>query len=1815
MPIYPTNISDIQFDERDLFLGVSLTTITIEPDITRDPDTGFLSGESYKDFTGRPTFKTGFFRDGVGFGITNIKISTNASLQPTVDIEFKDLYGKTVFGELNGAETDGISYAALFQWPPPKFEFTFKGYLGCPVTWILNMKTTSTQYNSDDGSYTIKATFVPNQWGMFADLPFLYLYAVKKLKQDSLGPKIKPGTPAYDEATASVIDLMYTGKKFKKKTEKVAKDYDKLSAKLELLKRDAITGIISGTLSFDDPDNKIDSSTPNRPEIAGFKTITLSRPPDKFYESENKDDIITGLKALTANQRVAENLRIKIAALNPKSQVLKTYKFGKSGDNVVDLKKEADKLSSIIDANIALIDSAVKAALYREDKESLQKLTISQVFSRIAKDAAYIMGYILDAGEQGFINAIESRLEGETQGDIIGLYYPMKFEPPKEDKGGTKDLGRQVPAKDDKYKTKEYELLFVNNFITAVSYGIAQNKVLQEDANNGVGGEDKIIHRINNLELISKNPFLEISDWKEFASIIMKRAAVISHFTKSWDPNYPGGLEEDADMDDSGGWAGNSEKILPEDIRKAADADIKNVTDGILASLEEPELQGLKEFATFWTTLFNDPDGNYIENEDGAEEYITNVAGGWFGFDQSAGAGWFGGNANKSVADFNRRIVFLYSGIEGFSEDARVNKIVDAYSKLLSDKYGTKNGVLSYSANKVALANLEAIGVYDRKRNIINYNTALGGKLKEAGFLAYTVEQFLEQFIGKNYMFYGTSTNKSLNGEYQVPTLKASFSFANTVAYYVNFNNLTFIHPHFNLNNLDYQLTEYVLFTESEDIAALEAFEPSENESDDKAVKDDEENKNAGGEDAEESAKLTGINILSGRKIITEEEGKRSYVIDERLSTFNTIVQGGSDSPNYNDDYATYPVLDYSWSKSRLKYSEISKGAKYYTSGTLRDAAGKKIFYVEPANFASYRSNATTINSRWRWNAASRVAYNFSGQFLKQEDDDNTFYIDVNSSPIAYAPMAECPPEGESFAEFYARHNQLYASAGSIFMNFYDDSTGYSGLAGQSIDIRESENIYGAACRTFLRQFCKNLLGKIQKIEDEKSKVFGQILGRAGEHEDLLYQQMHTLFHQWQILASPEGERLNNQSKGKGLQPVLANKLESIFGETVNNTSSGGGCEREVGEAAASGFRYDYPLQSYETKEDVRAIKVEDSLINLDPLYEAKGNTTVLNVFQQLCSKNNFMFFPIAGNARYQNISEIFNPSLFFGPKIGNFFQVMFQPTPENRTLGAAKPNEPQSLSRDLEDFAVQAFPVSFGDPSNKLIKNVTVGTDENKVTAESIVNLQRIVDNENNNKTVTTDCSLLKVVEGRSYKAKLETLGNAQISPMQFFYLKNHTIFTGLYQIIKVDHNITPNNMTTDFEGIKMRYGGAEYGGIHPITIADYEEAAGFVKEATNEVGDASQINAEKEAASAARSSSSSSGGGGGASGGSGDLANVDYKKGAGEANTMLKSYKTAVDNLVKELIKQGVTQDKAIAGIMGIVSKESGFKLQFESGYGGTDASRINEIFGKRRKYYAMAMRNGAKNLLPVPLDIKREFPTNAEVDKIKSKNEWFFSWLYGYQYGNDNYTATPPDSGWKKSTEWLNDLSGKALPVDGKDGYRYRGGGYNQITFKANYAKFARETGIDFLRYPERIIQSPYAEQGTTKFFLAQFVTMSSSKKAAYNTKNSNDFVKVSDAVSYMYHCNAGPGKEVSSILSNLNDSESGLSRAQRRAPTFLNYLREQKFAGLVITQDLVENDNTANNGGGGTTGGGTGGAGGGTGDNVMNKIESDINVNKA
>jgi len=149
-------------------------------------------------------------------------------------------------------------------------------------------------------------------------------------------------------------------------------------------------------------------------------------------------------------------------------------------------------------------------------------------------------------------------------------------------------------------------------------------------------------------------------------------------------------------------------------------------------------------------------------------------------------------------------------------------------------------------------------------------------------------------------------------------------------------------------------------------------------------------------------------------------------------------------------------------------------------------------------------------------------------------------------------------------------------------------------------------------------------------------------------------------------------------------------------------------------------------------------------------------------------------------------------------------------------------------------------------------------------------------------------------------------------------------------------------------------------------------------------------------------------------------------------------------IDLLIEEMNNQGVTNKYAIIGILSTIGKESGFIPQNEIGYGETPNKNIRKIFGSRVK------------------DL-----SDTELDKLKANTPAFFDKIYGM-------TATD-DLGWNTG----NDQPG--------DGYKYRGRGFNQITFKANYKKYGDSIGMDLVSNPDQLNDVKTAAKAAVTFII--------------------------------------------------------------------------------------------------------------------------------
>jgi len=1306
------------FNNRDLTLDVRLETCVNDINI---------------DMTGRKSYNFGLFRDkSIGFGITDISIEVNPSLQPVIDITFKDLYGNTLFGtQRTDGESTPLDYSVLYNWPPPKFYFTFKGYLGSPVTWVLNLKKLSTGYDSSDSSYTLKASFVPNQWGIFADIPFLYLLAVKGLKKREIN--------ADSEKIETIFDYIKIGKSVDVKKVEFTKQFDTLKNQTSAVYSDVFNAInyskvvssevlIDGNVNGDiiegfvpfavtRPDwlnSSNAASLTTRPEdkeilnaflvkyclyIEASPTLNGSGPKSMGTSIKSKDELNYVYSGSTTNEKIPEPT---VESLSPpkatdasiNKDVFKAFQESYKS-NEQSIREGNRKKLSPLSKNLSLIDKAVQEKFIEKTSTELSKIVISEIFSKLAGDTGYLTGKILEAGIKGYANFSEIR---KSSKEIVGRNFPLVFKKGEEDNGAG---ASEVPAIKENldsgvdYGVDDNEMKFVEEFIAAVSEGISENKDFDSSAVDS--GESKLKVRVNNLEILQQNPYY--SDYKNIAGNILLRSGIIGYITRSNDPNKPGDYGNISQIDnDSNG-----------QISELAKKDMDNISKENLLDLSESDLLKLKKFCNFFTRLFK-PDGEINELAG-----PNNIPQSTEGLLQAKP----GEVLNDSLLNFNVEV--------------------------------TNNGIVSTTININEFMRSDSSASAVSARNILSTSN--------------------QQMVNStHFLNYGISTR-----------------------FY--HNNLPWILPKQSSDD------KYImLLFEGED--AKNATTVDSSKTDQEFSSQSEESKdNPNGFFSWVKAQEEPLGVIPINSFNTEVDGKkekagRVKILQDYINVAGFLQNIGLKSLGaslfiLNPFIGIFTFISKNRVGGVLSYNKIKQNPQESVEIDLDASNNNEVVYKVDDNsfYVNYEPEYDVID-----NTRKVVAINKIDNFELVEDNQTQTINQLPAKDLAY----------------------------TIYSHTFDDADYAEIVWGLFLSENGENSGPGRSHRVAIRSMCEDLLKKITEFEDKKSQETGKVLSKANEQKNEIYKQFHNIFSQWNLLAYNDSssyklEGGNNLCGiGTGEDSELPSRLEKVYGGSHSNFKKGDQYEN-------GSFRYDYPFNGMNGETD--PVDVKKAIINIDALYKPDAKTTVLNIIQQICQKNNFMFIPIPGNGNYDNITEIYEPQPVASEiSVSNYFHVLFMPSPDSRVYdNDSKTTKGTGQGSKRTDFAVQAIGVRFGSIDNQVFKNLSVNLDDNKPTAESIVNLQKLVSSENKNKVVTKDCSMLPVLQGRSYTASLDMLGNAQIFPLQFFYIEGSPLFEGLYQVMKVKHSIIPNDMTTTMEGMRLAFSSeGGYGGIKPIVLKD---------------------------------------------------------------------------------------------------------------------------------------------------------------------------------------------------------------------------------------------------------------------------------------------------------------------------------------------------------------------------------------------------------
>lgn len=122
-------------------------------------------------------------------------------------------------------------------------------------------------------------------------------------------------------------------------------------------------------------------------------------------------------------------------------------------------------------------------------------------------------------------------------------------------------------------------------------------------------------------------------------------------------------------------------------------------------------------------------------------------------------------------------------------------------------------------------------------------------------------------------------------------------------------------------------------------------------------------------------------------------------------------------------------------------------------------------------------------------------------------------------------------------------------------------------------------------------------------------------------------------------------------------------------------------------------------------------------------------------------------------------------------------------------------------IPNDLKEGFASVFIINYGNQEQQIFSDVAIDQAEYQNTEEAIDVMIRVAQGS----VEAPSANLFQIYTQRSYTAQVTSMGNAMIQPLMFFYLKGIPLFYGTYWITHVSHNITANNIKTEFKGVRQ--------------------------------------------------------------------------------------------------------------------------------------------------------------------------------------------------------------------------------------------------------------------------------------------------------------------------------------------------------------------------------------------------------------------------
>jgi predicted chitinase len=228
-------------------------------------------------------------------------------------------------------------------------------------------------------------------------------------------------------------------------------------------------------------------------------------------------------------------------------------------------------------------------------------------------------------------------------------------------------------------------------------------------------------------------------------------------------------------------------------------------------------------------------------------------------------------------------------------------------------------------------------------------------------------------------------------------------------------------------------------------------------------------------------------------------------------------------------------------------------------------------------------------------------------------------------------------------------------------------------------------------------------------------------------------------------------------------------------------------------------------------------------------------------------------------------------------------------------------------------------------------------------------------------------------------------------------------------------------------------------------------------------------------------------------------------------DSSKMTSNQKASAKLIAAALQNEGITNPYLIRGILAVVGKETHWKAKPENlNYTKERLPEVWSVFSITGKKVKKGTGKHYYNDLATYYERDPEKLANFVYQEMRNPNSIYFPWSE------------------KKDRRYGNTSPG--------DGYKYRGAGFNQLTFKGSYKKMQDETGIDLLtKGAEGLTDSNFAAQVLAAFFKSR---LNSSSRNLHGAKSLEKIDNQEQANKIAAHANTGWGKDPSHPIASTN-----------------------------------------------------------------------------